>query len=113
MRFVILFFILMLAVVSVHAQSPVPQIVEAKQMRTHYYFKILLNPGAPDGSVEGEEDERRYREFQWGLDQRERGPTPFAKIKKEMRLIVAEEKRKQEQAARQGGVKLPNQIGNL
>ncbi len=90
MRFIVLFFALLLATPG-FAQGPPPQIVEAKQFPTGYYFKILLNPGAPDGSVEGERDERRYREFRWGLDQRELGPRPFANIKKEMKLIIEHE----------------------
>ena len=85
------------------------QIVEAKRFPNKFFFKILLNPGAPDGSVKGEKDERRYREFDWGLDTSPPGPFRFARIRKEMKLIVIKEESKRADR----GISLPQEIGNL
>ena len=67
-------------------------IVEATKFPTHLYFKILCNPDAPDGSMEGQEDERIFRDFRWGFDTANSpGPDKCANIKREMQLIVEHE----------------------
>ena len=111
MRFIIVLLFIILCSTLAFTQDPPPRIVEAKQYPTHYYFKILLNPNAQDGSIEGEEDERRYREFKWGLDQRELGPNPFKKIKNEMRAIVNLEENKRKNSV--SVIFLTSEIGNL
>ena len=112
MRFVILFFALLLAIPG-YAQFT-PQIVEAQQFSDHFYFKILLNPNAPDGSVEGEADERRWRIFKWGLDKEEPGPAQlrFSKIKQEMKLIVLAEEKKRG-LTQAFPIPLPSEVGPL